>query len=203
MYMKHCCLSCGFTFHYLLCPFLFFLFFFFSFLFFFFFFFIGHLLLDLAHPAQNCEQTLNRTHRHSPERHCAGSLRPSPLQVPQSLGWERLAMPSTKQSAPVGRSSTSQYFRCLGKRLFPEDRSGGLVGLGPSESKLKRSLPVRRICSSSFLWRFMSERTLSRRASRFWLRAELPGVRLLSISESFGVIGSSSKSNSVGMCGLG
>lgn len=48
------------------------------------------------------------------------------------------------------------------------------MGLGPSESKLKRSLPVRRICSSSFLWRFMSERTLSRRASRFWLRAELP-----------------------------
>lgn len=111
-------------------------------------------------------------------------------------------MLSTKQSAPVGQSSNSQYFRCLGKRLFPEDRSGGLAGLGPSESKLKRSLPVRRICSSSFLCRFMSERTLSRRASRFWLRAELPGVRLLSISESLGVTGSSSKSNSVGMCGL-
>lgn len=135
---------------------------------------IPHLLLDSAQPAQNCEQTLNRTHRHSPDRHCTGKLRPSRLQVPQGLGWERLAMPSTKQSAPIGRSNSSQYFRCLGKRLFPEDRSGGLVGLGPSESKLKRSLPVRRICSSSFLCRFMSERTLSRRASRFWLRAELP-----------------------------
>lgn len=30
----------------------------------------------------------------------------------------------------------------------------------------------------------------------------VPGVRLLSIRESFGVMGSSSKSNSVGMCGL-
>lgn len=49
------------------------------------------------------------------------------------------------------------------------------MGLGSSESRLNRSLPVRRICSSSFLCRFMSERTLSRRASRFWLRAELPG----------------------------
>lgn len=79
-----------------------------------------------------------------------------------------------QQSAPAGHGSNSQYFRCLGKRLLPEDRSGGLAGLGPSESRLKRSLPVRRICSSSFLCRFMSERTLSRRASRFWLRAELP-----------------------------
>lgn len=49
------------------------------------------------------------------------------------------------------------------------------MGLGSPESRLNRSLPVRRICSSSFLCRFMSERTLSRRASRFWLRAELPG----------------------------
>lgn len=135
---------------------------------------IWHLLLDSAHAAQNCKQTLNRTHTHSPERHCAGSLGLFQLQVSQSLGWERPATPSTKQSAPAGQSSNSQYFRCLGKRVFPEDRSGGLAGLGPSESKLKRSLPVRRICSSSFLCRFMSERTLSRRASRFWLRAEVP-----------------------------
>lgn len=98
------------------------------------------------------------------------------LLFPSPLGEGRRAqVPAGIHLHPEGDScSSSQYFRCRGKRVLPEDRRGGLVGLGSSESRLKRSLPVRRICSSSFLCRFMSERTLSKRASRFWLRAELP-----------------------------
>lgn len=99
---------------------------------------------------------------------------PSSLHVSQHPGLGKAGQGPSRHTH-CSRRQYSQYFRCRGKRLLPEDRSGGLAGLGSPESRLNRSLPVRRICSSSFLCRFMSERTLSRRASRFWLRAELPG----------------------------
>lgn len=55
-----------------------------------------------------------------------------------------------------------QYLRWRRKK------PGGLFGVGGSWFLGgKRSWPVLRICSSSFLWRFMSDKTLSRRASLF------------------------------------
>ena len=90
------------------------------------------------------------------------------------VSWWESGSISPLAQGPSRQTQQPQYFRCRGKRLPAEGRSGGLAGPASSESRLKRSLPVRRICSSSFLCRFMSERTLSRRASRFWLRAELP-----------------------------
>lgn len=129
--------------------------------------------IRLSKPSSELQADIQQN-THSPARHCAGSLKLFSVTSFPEPGLGRAGHDQQKKSAPVGPSSNSQYFRCRGKRLLPEDRSGGLAGLGLSESKLKRSLPVRRICSSSFLCRFMSERTLSRRASRFWLRAELP-----------------------------
>lgn len=54
--------------------------------------------------------------------------------------------------------------------LFGDSASSSFFSL------LKRSRPVRRICSSIFRWRFMSDSTLSSRASLFTEeRAEDPG----------------------------